>query len=121
MTDKMERWQALYAKQMEPVKRAGYDEKGFPLAHTALWYRLRALGEMTKEQMESMLAFLSGYNGESWDAAYAQSGAKPIELAEDDPDYWPARNGEYEEPWETQDRRMVERSVEHMTTHYEGK
>lgn len=59
----------------------------WPEVFTAKWYRLRALQTMTKEQMESMLAFLSGYTETGWDMAYEQSGAAPIELDPDDPDY----------------------------------
>lgn len=66
---------------------ATYDSNGMPEEFTSLWYRLRAIKEMTKEQMESALAFLAGYTETGWDAAYAQSGAKEIVPVDGDPDY----------------------------------
>jgi hypothetical protein len=67
----------------------------WPPRFTSHWYRLRAIESMTKQQMESMLAYLSGYTESGWDAAYEQSGANPIVPAEDDPDY----NETYLQEW----------------------
>ena len=61
--------------------------ESYPPDYTSKWYRLRAIEEMTKDQMESMLAFLSGYSDTGWDMAYEQSGAAPIIPVEGDPDY----------------------------------
>ena len=59
----------------------------WPEKYTALWYRLNALKTMSKEHMESMLAYLAGANDSMWDMAYAHSGADPIIPVDGDPDY----------------------------------
>lgn len=79
---------AMQAEQKR-VRDAMKDKREFaiPAEYSALWYRLRAMKEMSREQMESMLAYLSGYTETGWDLAYAQSGAKPIYPVEGDPNY----------------------------------
>jgi hypothetical protein len=58
-----------------------------PPEFSSLWYRLRAIDQMTKEQMQAMLAFIAGYGEVEWDMAYEQSGAPPIYPVEGDIDY----------------------------------
>lgn len=66
---------------------AMYDANGMPEEFTSLWYRLRAIKEMTEDQKDSMLAFLAGFTETGWDKAYEQSGASPIVPVDGDPDY----------------------------------
>lgn len=67
---------------------ATYDANGMPEKHTALWYRLHAIEEMTHDQKDDMLAFLAGYTESGWDMAYEKAtGNWQVPLVEDDPDY----------------------------------